>query len=170
MSQIKQRRLQLPVPCHPGTFVGEYVPFYFCPRSVMLYVLHRGNHPGLGYTQGQTPIVHLEADLQAVVEWADTNNIRWAFSLSNAGARHATFRHSLNDLGQLNWQAIVARDFSNPDIKEGKQAEFLVHEFFPFCLVERIGVIHQSVQQQVMRALMGSPHQPPVQVLTQWYF
>jgi hypothetical protein len=36
---IKKRRLEeLPVSCHPGTFVGHYVPFYFCPRSPMLYV------------------------------------------------------------------------------------------------------------------------------------
>lgn len=29
MGSIKQRRLQLPITCHPGTHVGEYVPFYF---------------------------------------------------------------------------------------------------------------------------------------------
>src|SRR5438094_4220821 len=41
MSSIKQRRIQeLSVSCHPGTKVGHYVPFYFCPRSVMLYILY----------------------------------------------------------------------------------------------------------------------------------
>jgi hypothetical protein len=40
MSTIKQRRLQeIEVSCHPGTKVGQYVPFYFCPRSVMLFKL-----------------------------------------------------------------------------------------------------------------------------------
>jgi len=55
--------------CHVSrrTTVGQYVPFYFCPRSVMLYVLHRGNHPSLEYRGGQTPLVHLEADLLSVV-------------------------------------------------------------------------------------------------------
>jgi hypothetical protein len=60
MSHIKQRRLQeIEVRCHAGTHVGEYVPFYFCPRSIMLYILHRGNHPDLDYNEGQQPIVHL---------------------------------------------------------------------------------------------------------------
>ena len=46
MTKIKERRLQeLPVDCHPGTMVGDYVPFYFCSRSVMLYILHMGNNP-----------------------------------------------------------------------------------------------------------------------------
>ncbi len=33
MSGIKQRRLRLPVSCHDGTHVADYVPFYFCSRS-----------------------------------------------------------------------------------------------------------------------------------------
>ena len=68
MSEIKRRRLEeLEVECHPGTKVGEYVPFYFCPRSIMLFLLYRGNHPDLTYRGGQSPIVHLEADLRAGV-------------------------------------------------------------------------------------------------------
>jgi hypothetical protein len=40
MSSIKRRRIeQLAVSCHPGTRVGDYVPFYFCPRSIMLFVI-----------------------------------------------------------------------------------------------------------------------------------
>src|SRR5262249_46582806 len=60
MSAIKQRRLrELRVTCHPETFVGEYVPFYFCPRSIMLYLVYMANHPELTYRGGQEPIVHL---------------------------------------------------------------------------------------------------------------
>ncbi len=72
MSEIKRRRREeLEVNCNVGTKVGEYVPLYLCPRSIMLFLLHRGNHPDLTYRGGQRPIVHLEADLRTVVEWAD---------------------------------------------------------------------------------------------------
>ncbi len=74
MSTIKQRRLSLPVKCHPGDKVGEYVPFYFCARSIMLYIIYQGNHPEVSYRGGQGPIVHLEADLRAAVDWAVQKN------------------------------------------------------------------------------------------------
>ncbi len=57
MSSIKRRRLTLPVRCHPGDSVGECAPFYFCPRSIMLFLIHRANHPDLDYRGGQEPIV-----------------------------------------------------------------------------------------------------------------
>ena len=70
MSSIKQRRLALPVKCHPGDAVGAYVPFYFCPRSIMLFLIYRANNPDLAYRGGQGPILHLEADLHESVESA----------------------------------------------------------------------------------------------------
>jgi hypothetical protein len=120
MSAIKARRLfELEVDCHPGTKVGEYVPFYFCPRSIMLYLLYRGNHPDLTYTGGQRPLVHLEADLHEVIEWADSNGVRWAFSDRNAGIRYA-FYNDVNKFDRLDWNAIAATDFRDPIVKEGK--------------------------------------------------
>lgn len=51
----------------------------------MLYILYRGNHPELQYQEGQAPIVHLQADLQATIQWAAKKRVRWAFSDRNAG-------------------------------------------------------------------------------------
>jgi hypothetical protein len=69
MNAIKAARLTRPVPCH-GNYVGDYVPFNYCPRSVMLYLIYRANHPDLTHRGGQGPIVHLEADLRNVIDWA----------------------------------------------------------------------------------------------------
>ncbi|OQY31723.1 MAG: hypothetical protein B6241_13250 [Spirochaetaceae bacterium 4572_59] len=78
MSKIKKRRLkELTISCYPDLHVGDCVPFYFCPRSVMLYMFHKGNHPEISYHGGQTPIIHLEADFHKVVSWADQNKKRW---------------------------------------------------------------------------------------------
>lgn len=171
MSSIKRRRLTvLQVKCHPGTMVGEYVPFYFCPRSVMLYLLHRGNHLELDYHEGQRPLLHLQADLRRSVDWAEAEGRRWAFSDCNAGAGYADFFDSLDDLDEVNWGAVAATDWRDPRIKEGKQAEFLVYESFPWGLVEHIGVKDISIQQQVNVILQDAEHKPLVTVEPTWYY
>ena len=173
MSNLKLRRLEeLGVGCHPGSMVGDFVPFYFCPRSVMLYILHAGNHQELAYKGGQEPIVHLEADLHTVVNWADAQKpaVKWAFSLSNAAARYTEFRDNLAQLNEINWKAIGANDFRSPNVKEGKQAEFLLHDCFPWHLVERIGVLNFAQETFVTSVISSSCHQPLVQILPQWYY
>lgn len=170
MGNIKQRRMALPVSCHPGTYVGEYVPFYFCSRSVMLYVIHRANNPELAYRGGQEPIVHLEADLRETVRWAEMSRVRWAFSLSNAGARYTRFRSSLEHLDEVDWEAVAAIDFRDADVKEGKQAEFLVEHAFPWELVRRVGVFSQRVARRTADAMREAPNRPQIEILPNWYY
>jgi hypothetical protein len=171
MNDIKKRRLEeLTLSSHPGLYVGQCVPFYFCPRSIMLYLLHQGNHPELAYRDGQGPIIHLEADLRNAVAWAQQHGRRWAFTLSNAGARYFEDRANLAQLNEINWNAVQARQWSG-SFKEGKQAEFLIEERFPWSLVKRIGVHSLAVYQQVMNALPAGGHRPVVEIKTEeWYY
>ncbi len=171
MTKIKRRRIErCRVTCHPGTQVGDYVPFYFCPRSVMLYMIRQANHPELTYRGGQEPIVHLVADLRAVVGWADGHGRPWAFSLSNAGAAYAEFRDRLDQLGEVNWRAVGTNDWSAPSVKEAKQSEFLVHDFVPWHLIQRIGVRTNAIATRVHDALSGAEHRPMVTVEPGWYY
>jgi hypothetical protein len=171
MSKIKERRLrEIEVDCHTGTMVGEYAPFYFCPRSIMLYIFHMGNHPELTYKGGQRPIVHLQSDLHTVVAWAEEQNRRWAFSTVNAGTYYTRFYASLDQLEEVNWTAVRARDFRSVQIKDGKQAEFLMYESFPWTLVEKVGVINTATVEEVREALAGASHTPAIDIERSWYY
>jgi hypothetical protein len=170
MSKIKRRRLQeLEVDCHPSTKVGEYVPFYFCFRSVMLYILYMGNHPDIDYREGQRSIVHLQADLMASIRWAERQNVRWAFSDRNAGERIANFYNDLNKLDKIDWTAVAATNWRDTIIQEGKQAEFLVYESFPWELIEKIGVLNDDVKRAVIQEI-GKSHSDIVTVEQRWYY
>ena len=169
MNDIKQRRLsELRLNSHLGLYVGECVPFYFCPRSVMLYVIGRANHPQLSYRGGQDPIVHLEADLRATVAWAEEQDLRWAFTLSNAGARYFEDRSDLRQLDEIEWDAVEATDWRR--CKEGKQAEFLIEQRFPWELVSRIGVRSQQVCYRTEAVLETTAYRPPVEIRPAWYY
>lgn len=168
MNTIKQRRLnELTLASHPGLRVGACVPFYFCPRSVMLFLIYRQN-PELTYRGGQGDIVHLEADLHATVTWANAHARRWAFSLSNAGSYYFEDRADLARLTEINWDAVQANNWQQ--CKEAKQAEFLLENSFPWHLVERIGVSTRAVYGNVVNALPANGHRPTVDIRPDWYY
>jgi len=171
MTEIKRRRLfENDVPCHPGTKVGDYVPFYYCPRSIMLFILHRGNHPDMDYHDGQRPILHLQIDLEAAIHWAETNGVAWAFSDRNAGTRFTSFYKSRGDLDKIDWDAVRAAVFIDPQVKEGKQAEFLIHDTCPWQLVEKIGVLDEGMRVQVDTILQQGQNKPIVSIERAWYY
>jgi hypothetical protein len=136
----------------------------------MLYILYKGNHHDIDYRQGQNCIVHLQADLYDTVAWAQAHGVRWAFSNVNAGARYAEFFSDVTHLDQVNWDAVGQDDFRDPVIKDGKQAEFLVFESFPWQLVEKIGVIDATIGDRVRQMISGVVHQPIVNIERSWYF
>ena len=170
MGDLKSHRLTRPVDCHTNLAVGSCVPFYFCSRSVMLYVIRQANHPSLSYRGGQQPIVHLEANMREVTEWADEQRLRWAYSLGNASANYAEFRTGWESISEVNWGAVHGSDFSSPGLKDAKQAEFLVERMFPWALVRRIGVINGEVARLVYDSYGAVSHRPPIEITRNWYF
>ncbi len=168
MSKIKLRRLnELNLSSYPDLRVGACVPFYFCPRSVMLYLIHKRNHE-LTYQDGQDLIVHLEADLFDTVQWAESQDKRWAFTLSNAGARYVEDRNNLENLEEIDWSAVNARDWRT--CKEEKQAEFLIEHSFPWALIELIGVYSHDISAQVNDILSSTTHKPSAVIRRDWYY
>ncbi|MET0657502.1 MAG: DUF4433 domain-containing protein [Steroidobacteraceae bacterium] len=162
-AHIKQRRLtELRVDCCDGRFVGEFVPFYFCPRSPMLYTINIGNtgrDPGC-----QKTIVHLVSTVAAAIG----QNRPWAISDGNAGAHHTTFAAVLTALDALDWGAIRAAQWKGRT--HAKSAEFLVADRFDWTAVHGIGCQNQKVAQHVQRLLNSHPHRPDVRVEQNWYY
>ena len=168
MPHIKERRLRKALSNHSDLHVGDCVPFYFCPRSVMLYVISRRTSQDLPYRGGQDPIVHLEADLHETVAWAARNGRRWAFTTSSAASYHFVDYSRLDHLNQIDWPAIQATDWRGRT--DEKQAEFLVERFFPWHLVSRIGCWTRATEQLASEAVMAADAQPPVHVMRTWYY
>jgi len=170
MEKIKDRRLTLSLMSHKNLRVGDCVPFYFCPRSPMLYMFHRANSSDIKYRGGQEPIVHLVVDLQKAISRANTNNYRWAFTSSNAGSNYFEDFSDLNDLDKIDWQAVHARQWNDREIKEKKQAEFLTEHCFPWELVEEIGVFSQRQYDKIQELHISESKLPLVKIKKEWYY
>ena len=158
----KRRATEIRVGCCGNRFVGEFVPFYYCPRSPMLYSINRGN---TGRPAGcQRSIVHLVSKVGLALNGATD----WAISDGNAGAYHSLFYRDVKELGGLDWQAIRATEWQGRTHQ--KMAEFLVADFFPWSAFEKIGCHNAETARQVMEILDGTGHRPVVSVEHAWYY
>jgi hypothetical protein len=160
---IKERRMkEIRVACCAGRFVGEFVPFYFCPRSPMLFTINKGN---TGRPAGcQRTIVHLVSSVQAGMALGQL----WAVSDGNAGAFHTWFGSDLEAIKTLDWAAIRATDWRGKTHQ--KSAEFLVAEFFPWTGIHAIGCENTGVAKQVHDLVNSHDHRPAVTVEPTWYY
>ena len=163
---IKERRLNRAVPVGPGGTVGDYVPFYFATRSPMLFAISHGAVEG--YTEGQKPVVYLRSTVQAVAD----AGLRWVFTEGHADLSFTDFFDELKDLDKVDWDLMRAKYWNDtdedPDRKRRRQAEFLVHKFFPWELVSYIGVYDRSIAEAVAEIIKGGS--PEVEVQRGWYY
>jgi hypothetical protein len=165
---IKERRAKRAVPVAPGGTLANYVPFYFAPRSPMLYTIHRGNVTG--YSGGQSQIVHLVSSVEAAVGLGQ----KWAFTDGHAEMAFSTFYDRVESLDEVNWEVMRSEYWNDtpdsPDRKRQRQAEFLVHASFPWAAFHEIGVRDTSIAEQVGLALAAAKHLPAVNVRPDWYY
>lgn len=163
---IKERRLNRAVPLGPKGTVGDYVPFYFAPRSPMLFVISRGGVQA--YTDGQQPVIYLCSTVEAVKK----AGIGWVFTEGHADMGYTDFFEDLEDLNKIDWDLMREKYWNDtdddPDRKRRRQAEFLVHEFFPWALVSYIGVYDHKIAEAVGKQLKGDS--PKVGVEQGWYY
>lgn len=164
---IQDRRATKRVPCGPGGYLHDYVPFYFAPRSPMLYVINRG---GPRYPEKQDPVVHLVSTAEAV--YAD--NRPAVFTDGHAIMALSDFYTDLADLDKVDWEVMESRQWNDtpeyPGRKCRRQAEFLVHCHFPWHLVAEIAVCTAAVADEVRAVLKNVAHKPKVAVRARWYY
>lgn len=136
----------------------------------MLYIIYKKNHSSLEYQEGQESIIHLEADMHKTVDWAKQESLKWVFTDSNAGSDYFNYFYQLSDLKCIDWTAIKRRDWSS--CRDKKQAEFLVEKYFPWQLIQYIGVYSDSIKDTVEGILneVDPDHRPCIKVKKEWYY
>lgn len=162
---IQDRRAVIAVPCSARGFLHDYVPFYFAPRSPMLYANYY--QKGKSY---QNEVLHLVSEAEKI----QASNLEFAFTDGHAIMAFSEFYDDLKDLSRIDWQIMNATYWNDTDRdgdrKRRRQAEFLVHQFCPWTLVKEIGVINDDIKTKVERILHNQIHQPSVKIYSQWYY
>lgn len=117
-------------------FLGNYIPFYFGPRTPMLYVIQNGYN---GVTAlHPSKIIYCVTNVQTIVD----NNFPFLYTDGHATDRFSSF-YSLKDINDIeshvDFKATKAKfwnDENDLDLKRRKEAEFLILNDIPFnCLL-----------------------------------
>lgn len=168
---IKARRRLRSVPVGPGGAVADYVPFYFAPRSPMLYVISQGNVPS--YTGAQRDLIYLCTTLEQLMDLG----VAVVASDRNAATEVASFAATPEEWtaeGFIDWPLMDAtiwkNDAEHPDRMERRMAECLAYRSVPWRAVQVVGTYDQRQARDVAAMVQGNAHQPRVVVKPGWYY
>ncbi len=168
-TEIITERDNREVACFPGTFVNDYVPFYFSTRTPMLLNIKTGR--GVP-KRPQSEIIYLCFKLSDLA----TDKFQWCFTNGNAAKRISKFYNDLEGLDQIDWRSIKSTDFgannadSDEDRVRKKHSEFLVKGKVPIKKLSHIAVLNSAVKAQVETILSRNNLTIKVVVESKFYF
>ncbi|MCF8451416.1 MAG: DUF4433 domain-containing protein [Taibaiella sp.] len=132
--------------------IGEYVPFYFTPRSIMQYNIVSG------YWAPEVPklppqyllIVQCRIDVLAGLE-------RFFFTDGQANSKLTKHYADLQYINEIDWHCIQHGDFGKSDGDYDRlrryQAEFLVHQHVPVNAINALFVYNEKAATFVKEKL-----------------
>lgn len=167
--EIKERRRLRAVPIGPAGCVADYVPFYFAPRSPMMYSIDRGNVPG--YVGGIDPLAYLVTTIERLVEVG----CRVLTTDRNAVLVLASFHEGFDSLdSSVDWPLMEATWWFNTvaelDRRERRMAECLIHGVVPWQAFTEVHVRTPERRAEVEQLLRADVIPGRVTVTPAWYF
>lgn len=172
-TDIKERRRQRVVPIAPGGHVGDYVPFYFAPRSPMLFRIACDRRDSIQgrYQGGDRPLIYLVTKVGDVVD----AELEWVATDGNAVTATTEFTSDLRALETLvDWPLMGAELWRNteedPDRQRRRLAEFLVHRRVPLSVIRGIATHDDRHATQVRAIMTGHPLADRIVVKPGWYY
>lgn len=134
----------------------------------MLFNIRTGRVPT--FLDGQEPFIYFVSTVEKVV--ADGHRV--LFTDRHAKMKLAHFSSDLAELKSLDWPTIQSNDFSHrpedPERKDRKAAEFLIHRFVSLTSMLGIGVYSQKWKDDCDRILAKGGVALKVKVHPSWYF
>jgi len=139
--EVQEKRANKQVSCGPRGVIHDYVSFYFGPLSPMMLNLKTGRVPG--YEEGQDPLIYLGTTAQAI---ADSGR-GCVFSDGHGIAAYTSWFDNLSQLDKVDWGMVSERywtdNANDMDRQRRKQAEFLMHQFCSWTLIQAVVVIDE---------------------------
>ena len=163
------KRTRRVVPRPPGGVLSDYIPFYFTPKSPMLFNIKTG-YSGITMRPNEE-IAILFSSCQKMAE----QDVTMLYTDRHAYTMTAEWTADADDLATLiDWDILRRHDFARsdayPDKMERYQAEALAHRHVPPAALLGIGCVSDRVRSAIEQTVQMSG--AAVQVFSRpgWYF
>ncbi len=156
-----------PVKAEPGGVLNDYIPFYFTPRSPMLFMIYKGKVED--YKGMQEELVYLVSNVEVIQE----ANIPYVFTDRHAKLSYAKHYNEYSKLAELDWDTINSDNWGQQygaDKKEKKQAEFLVYQSLSLNLVQGIVCQNDQIYRLVESAMKDAGVSLPIACRPNLYY
>jgi hypothetical protein len=136
----------------------------------MLYTVIHGNVPGVKVNQHD--IVYLVSSIERIA----LENCDWCFTDGHAVEKFSNFYTEQSELRFIDWEIIQSWTWGNTDTdpqrQRKKQAECLVHRYFPLVWVREIGVADNATARRINKVLSIVEPRPAIaiSVRPKWYY
>lgn len=164
-SSLITYRKDIFAPDPPGGILADYIPFYFGPRSPMLYQIASGWEDIQKYPQED--IIYYISSLDQI----KSAGLEYFFTDGHARSRTSTPYTDDTDLEKLDWDVIYATNWKSDESdlrrKEKKQSEFFVKWHVPCQCIQHIAVYNKSAEHKVLSLLNAYQLVIPVRISPQ---
>jgi hypothetical protein len=150
-------------------FIGEYVPFYLTPRSIMLFNIITGHYAPKVPRRSKDELVVIRCLIGTLAQQP-----KWFFTDGQANDGETTHFDDLKYLNKIDWDSIQNSNFSKSDGDYDRQrryqAEFLVHKTVPASYIESISVYNEKMKSWAERQVNKAGIDIPIFIHKPYFF
>ena len=169
---IKERRRRRSIKVDPGGVVADYVPFYFAPRSPMMYAIAGGTVPT--FQEGTKQLVYLITSLERLHQLGHQIVLTDRNAALNYAEHQVFDPEDLVDDGFIDWPLMDEKYWrdtpEDPTRRERRMAEALVYQQVNWRAIDRIVVQNRTIGDRVIAILAEYGVRSQVNVTPAWYF
>jgi hypothetical protein len=170
---IKESRRRRVLPLPPGGRVGDYVPFYYAPRSPMMFRIACDHRDGVAgrYPDGDRPLVYLVSSVETIV----AAGLTWLATDGNAATATTEFTADVGRLHEMvDWPLMLAERWNSseddPDRQRRRMAEFLVHQQVPLSAIRWLATYGEAQALSLRETLGDHELTERIVVRPTWYY
>ena len=149
--------------------IGDYVPFYYTTRSMMLFNIVTGYYAPKVPRRSKNEIIAVRCLITELAKQP-----KWFFTDGQANDDNTEHYNDLNYLEKIDWNCIQSGDFTKSaadyDKQRRYQAEFLVYHEVPLECIEGICVYDAETEKWVKNELNKSGLEIPVYIHKHYFF